>query len=954
MKKLFFILSLFCISYAYSQEITGDIEQNPASLRWRQIKTPKFQVIFPLGFEKQAQHTVSTLEFLYEPVSKSLGKTPRRIPILLQNQTTVSNGFVTLLPRRSEFNTIPPQDNALLGTNQWLDLLAVHEFRHVVQYDKALTGWTKAFYYLFGNQGLSLVSNLASPNWFFEGDAVCTETALTNSGRGRIPQFDLAFRTQLLAKGPYTYPKATGRSFKDYVENHYVLGYYMTTYLKRKYGANKWGDVLDKVYKFPFFPFSFSHAIKKTTGLTVEKLYQESLADITQEWKTQLDQVKETPAEAWPTAKNRVFTHYQYPQFLPDGRIIALKSGLADIQTFVLLDKEKGETKLYVPGIVNDVGMLSAGQNQLVWCEHHFDARWGQRDYSVIKMLDVSYKVQRQITTKSRIVAPSFSPDGLKIVAVETSVNNEYSLVIYDIVTGQEIKRFANPQNDFLIQPRFSTDGNSIVFLSLNPKGKTIEVVDLQTDIRKELLPRSNENLGHPVLVGDLVLFNSPVSGIDNIYALDLKTGEQFQITSRKYGAYNPSVSRDGMQLAFNDFTPNGYKVVSMPFDRKLWKPVSEVVSRPIRYFGSLVSQESGGNVLEKVQEKNYTIDHYSRFNLSQLNWGTIANSDNQNLKLGLTLQDLLGTTAITGGYEYDASAQTGKVFANLSYLGWYPVIDFGFDSGQRRTSIYIDRKLPLDSLRTDTWQQNRINFGLRLPFNFTHSKYIQSLNIGASTSIINVTGYDLPVRYYSELFNGSFTAMNYLVSYQSLLKRSQRDVQSRWGLAFYMLARNTPFNGTASSQQFATQASIYLPGLGKHHSLRLRGGYQSQGENDTYRFAGAIFYPRGNNYTSLQNQLTSFSAEYRLPLFNPDLTLGRWLYIQRFKANLFFDYARYSTKNSQNQSVTFQPRSLGFDLSTEFNFMRFSQRLELGFRGLYLPETGSFQIQPLVIDIGF
>jgi hypothetical protein len=66
----------------------------------------------------------------------------------------------------------PPQDPNLLGTNNWLDLLAVHEFRHVVQNDKALTGISKLAYYLFGNNGLGVVSSLTAPNWFKEGDAV--------------------------------------------------------------------------------------------------------------------------------------------------------------------------------------------------------------------------------------------------------------------------------------------------------------------------------------------------------------------------------------------------------------------------------------------------------------------------------------------------------------------------------------------------------------------------------------------------------------------------------------------------------------------------------------------------------------------------------------------------------------------------------------------------------------
>ena len=46
----------------------------------------------------------------------------------------VSNGNVALAPRKSELYTMPSQD----PTDDWLEHLCVHEFRHVVQLDKDL------------------------------------------------------------------------------------------------------------------------------------------------------------------------------------------------------------------------------------------------------------------------------------------------------------------------------------------------------------------------------------------------------------------------------------------------------------------------------------------------------------------------------------------------------------------------------------------------------------------------------------------------------------------------------------------------------------------------------------------------------------------------------------------------------------------------------------------------
>lgn len=60
----------------------------------------------------------------------------------------VSNGNAGWAPKKSELYTAPPQD----VSDAWLEHLCIHEFRHIVQYDKVNQGFTKALYYIFGEQ----------------------------------------------------------------------------------------------------------------------------------------------------------------------------------------------------------------------------------------------------------------------------------------------------------------------------------------------------------------------------------------------------------------------------------------------------------------------------------------------------------------------------------------------------------------------------------------------------------------------------------------------------------------------------------------------------------------------------------------------------------------------------------------------------------------------------------
>jgi hypothetical protein len=210
---------------------------------------------------------------------------------------------------------------------------------------------------------------------------------------------------------------------------------------------------------------------------------------------------------------------------------------------------------------------------------------------------------------------------------------------------------------------------------------------------------------------------------------------------------------------------------------------------------------------------------------------------------------------------------------------------------------------------------------------------------------------------------------MIYTFSYSHLLKRATRDVAPKWGQTITFYNRNLPFGGTLEGGLTAVQASIYVPGILKHHSLRLRGGFQYQSGFSTttgiqnrnlYLFGSPIVFPRGHAYQAFENFQTG-SVEYRLPLFDPDFAIGRFLYLKRFKANIFADFGYGETvysglrfRDGSIAKLTGNYTSLGIDLTTQFHFMRFNQQFEAGIRAIYLPDKGQYLIQPLVLDIGF
>lgn len=953
------------------------LDQNPTSLRWYRLSTPHFRVLYPNGFDSTAQRTAQRLESLYEPVSASLNRRPRRISVLLQNQTTVSNGFVTLLPRRSEFFAVPPQDPGLLGTYNWLDLLAVHEYRHVVQNEKALQHYGRVLYTLLGNTGLYFPL-LTVPDWFAEGDAVSTETLLSRSGRGRIPNFDLGMRANLLAGRRFSYPKAVCGSFLDNVPNHYVLGYFLTTYLKRTNGPDAWSQVLNRNYRrFPW-PFAFSASIREKADLRVEDLYRKTMDDLTETWRSQQEGLTITPARPLPVQPETsrrgrpVFTSYQYPQFVSDSTVLCVKSGLGDTPRLVLLDGGREQT-IHVQGFPNDPGMLSATAQQVCWIEQGYDPRWGQRIYSNIRLLDLPTRKLTRLTHRSRYTAVALSPNGQKLVVVETTETYKTRLVILDARTGKRLQTLANPEDAFYLHPRWLADNRTVVAILLKDGRKTIQTIDTQTNTFTDLLPRANENLSNPQPWGRYVLYNSPRSGIDNLYAVHVQTRQVFQVTSRLLAAYHATVSPSGSRLAFADFTADGYRIAMMPLDSAGWKPVaaSSPAGNPaelVRYFGRLPQIEPGAAMGRQILRDSVPAPAYPPTRFRRLanafnvySWGPTVSSTGQSLNVGISSQDLLSTTQIGVGYTYNQAERTGNAYALLSYQGLYPIIDLSFQRGNRNTSLYIDRLVPVDSLRSDRWQYNQLTAGLRLPLQFTQSKYAQSASLSAYYNYLAVDGYDLPFRNITEVGGaGSLNAMTYSVAYSRLLRQSKRDVAPRWGQTLSATYRNTPFGGRLQAEQWGVQGNLFLPGLGRHHSLRLRAGYQQQSRG-TYRFQPVVFYPRGQAYVS-DDQIRAGSVEYRLPIADTHWSLGRWLYVQRIKAAGFADAAQGTSvlevrdvygrlRGYETRVRSYQ--TAGFDLSFVFNALRLRTPFELGVRSVYNLTTGQWLVQPLVIDIG-
>ncbi len=963
---LTFVTSFFLHNFLQAQEI---LENNPPSVKWYRVNTPNFRVLYPKGFEEQAQRVANTLEHIREPEAKSLGVRPKKISIILQNQSSVSNGFVSIVPKRSEFYTMPPQDYNFGGTIDWLDQLATHEYRHIVQFERANTGFNRVLYYLFGPATLSAMALTSVPQWFWEGDAVATETAFTHSGRGRIPNFGLVLRTNLQEGRVFDYNKQYLRSYKNNIPDHYVFGYHMISYLrKRTSDPDIWGKIGKRTWNVPFIPFAFSNAIKKESGLRLPQLYNEMALDLQKTWKAEENSLHITPYEPAIKRNTNAYTDYRYPQILADGGVLALKSGIGDIAQFVVVKGGK-ESKVFIPGIINDAGMLSVSGSTVVWSEYGFDPRWRVKSYSLIKAYDVSTKRYWTVTRKSRYSGAALSPDGKSIVTVESDNAYKTTLLVIDSENGNVIKKFNNPDNAFYSMARWSVDGRKIVALKTQDSNRSVVVFEYESGTETVLIPPSKENIGHPVLQGNYLYYNSPVSGIDNIYVFDIQQQQKLQVTSSKYGCYNPTLSADGKIMHYNEQSRDGLDVVAIPIDPATWRRFSE--RDEIEGYSQYITEQEGRPTLfDSIPQQDFTTQKYSKLSgiFNPFSWGAYFNSTFTQADIGISSQDILSTTAIKAGYLFDINERTGAWHVGVSYQGWYPILDVDVTFGKRSLNegnlTYLDSDtLAVTENLTFDWNEKNIEAGLRLPLITTNSRYYGNFTIGNNVGLTqtedfknSITGSgrlitpQLPVYWNRNLIdNGRLIYNHFYISAYRLLKQSRRDINSKWGQAISLNGYGTPYGGDYSGNQFSFYSTLYFPGLFKHHSIWGYWGYQATkidllsrtspttefDDNGSYFFRNQIPLPRGISVSRFE-KFYSMSANYTLPLWYPDLALGPVLNIQRFRGNAFVDYGYGSSFSGTDNATSGTYVSVGGELRMDINIMRFLPQFDIGVRYSY------------------
>ncbi|MDB5249004.1 MAG: hypothetical protein JWQ40_3398, partial [Segetibacter sp.] len=859
-KFILFAFIFFTALFAQAQQFGG----NPASIKWQQINTDTARIIFPEGLEDAGRRVSSIVHDLQKNHEATIGSRLRKVNIVLQNQSTLSNGYVGLGPFRSEFYLFAPQNSFELGALNWVDNLSMHEYRHVQQFNNFNVGLSKAASVLFGQQGQAFANAASVPNWFFEGDAVFNETSLSNQGRGRLPSFFNGYQSLLAWGKKYSYMKLRNGSLRNYVPDHYKLGYLLVGYGREKYGADFWRKVSQDAARFKPLVYPWQGAVKKYAGISYKQFVADALTFYNNKWQLAKGNAVEYIT---PVHKNYVIS-YKYPYLDADGSVIVLKSSYRKIPSFYKVFPGGREEKLAVRDLGSD-DYFSFNNGKIIYSAYKPDVRWGYREYSDIKIMDLSSGKTKKITDKQRFFSPDISHDGLKIIAVEMRTNQMSNLIVMDQI-GQTIFRSKAARGIVYTYPKFSASDSFVYSAVRNEDGKmSLLKLELASGKETTLIPFSNRIIGFPTVQGDTILFTSSYRGSDETWAFIESKNQAYRVAVNPTGYYQAVYDGKNKRLISSNFTADGYRLAAINNSALLWQPVSEKENAlPDIYIPTALNQENN-TTLENIRIRSFAVGKYNKaFNLFNFHsW----RPDYTDPEISFTLfgENILNTLQSQLSYTYNRNESSHRTGASAVYGGWFiqPVIG---------VSQTWSRDVNLNADTTISYNEFNANAGFRLPLNFSGGKQYRNLVVTGSLNNQQVKGTGINKHFITDR---SFNFWQGRLQYSGQIQKAVQHIYPRWAQTLLLQYRSILNKYTAN--QFLANGAVYLPGLQVNHNIVLTAAYQRRDTLRQYAFANNFPFSRGYSAVDFP-RMWRFGSNYHFPLLYPDWGVGNIVYFKR------------------------------------------------------------------------
>lgn len=919
---------------------------DPGKLKWYSIKSDDFKIIYPEGLDSLALEYGRSLEGYRVPVGRSIGYQPnglykRPLPVILHAYAS-ANGMVAWAPRRMELLTGPDAEEP--ESMDWITNLSVHESRHASQMQFAHHRRYCVLNWLLGEIFTGVMPTIYPGQALMEGDAVVTETALTDKGRGRSADFLEYYRVSFADNDFRDFHQWQWGSQNRYTPDYYKAGYMLVGGVRTFFDDPLFASHYNAKFLrgIPHLPFNvLGKTLRKDTGLRLKTVWP-VIAEKQQEiWAN--DEAARGPflPARKLTEDSRRFAQYSAVNATPDG-YIALRSGLTSTTRLVSIDT-LGRVDVIRPFTPTSSLEYSAALDRIFWSESIPDIRWSQKSTSRIRSANTDGSGIRTLTKEGRLYNPAPSSD-TRLSATEYPIEGGSAVVILDGNDGTVLSRFEAPDSLQVVETAWT--GDTVLASAISTSGFGIYCV---TDGYRQVLAPTPAKIKQLDTRDGSVLFVSDRLGVNELYSLDPSDGTVTQMTSNRFGASdfiiaNDSVTfaaltRTGRMLYRSELQPIG----DVNYSEAYKHPVAETLSAQEASLAA-GKPSTPGEFSEPVRYRkaaHLLLVHswapiYAGYdNISNTSFETVFTV----ASLGATVyfQNDLGTAHGYAGY----SARPGMSEADkrqrwfhaghamFTYSGLFPVFELTADYGERNTYLYTTNILTRGDhkeLFFSRMAYDKPSFGgsmkVYVPLNFSSGGWSRGLIPQAKFTFSNDTfntGEILfsPVQVYTpdrtteeRRFTGycpgttaPFTNLATSLRGYTMLGTAGSGIYPRWGLGAEIGYAFRPGLNELFKDNLYAVVYGYIPGIIDTHGIKLLARTQIQGSG---KVANSYTYiiPKGfsNESSAIQNFIEEkypvqnlLCVEYALPLLSVNWSgLGRFAYLRNFELRGFNELGLY------------------------------------------------------------
>jgi hypothetical protein len=387
--------------------------------------------------------------------------------------------------------------------------------------------------------------------------------------------------------------------------------------------------------------------------------------------------------------------------------------------------------------------------------------------------------------------------------------------------------------------------------------------LDLQSGSFSELLPYTNAPMSFLRIRGNKLLFTVSQGQTNQFWEHDLVTGKTGVLAEGVTGSYAGDIHEDGKKIVYSSPSAEGEQVFSADY----------------RFTEAHINPLKPASEVDLMVDVNATTDPITDYKKAEglfriHSWRPFY--EQPEWSFSLYGQNLLNTMVSSYEYLYNENEGSHRVGVNLAYGGLYPWITGG-------TNYTIDRTYK-DSSRLIRWNEWTGNVGLRLPLNFTAGKLYKQLDL--STRIHGVS-LDYDAKNTVSFKDRFISYLQHQLSWSTQTQQAVQHIYPKFAIVTRLQSRMAI--GKTSANQLFWGSQLYLPGVGRNHSLVLGFNYQMRDTLRQYSFSNGFAMARGYDAVDYPRMWrTSFN--YHMPLLYPDVGIGNIVYFLRARSNFFYD----------------------------------------------------------------